>query len=319
MKRLLVIIALAAVIAAVAFTVFRSKPAPGPARASDTEAVPPRASVANEVSAAAVPLIALRINGLAAGPGGFVLEQGEPVIAEVQLRHPDRRDGEVIRLEPPSGSWAGRVRIRVTGADGRAAAWLFSITGKPSSGGLGLKPGCLTTLVLRLEPEARAAMAQGAYRVSARLDLEDGLGFRGAIETPALDVVVVMRSREPLWVVLGKRQLLRVRDALLGGDVAGAEAAAREMQRLGPQRPEGFIGMALVHEARGERGPAILAAETALSRTKAGDSGETEPMDGSVQQSRSDPQGPLKEAPLEYYELLDRLRRMPQGAPKEIE
>jgi hypothetical protein len=317
MKRLLVIIAMAAVITAVVFTVLKSRPAPGPARTNDTEAVLLQVPVADKVPAAAVPLIALRINGLAAVPGGFVLEQGEPVIAEVQLRHPSRLGGEAIRLEPPSGSWAGRVRIMVGGADGSAAAWLFSITGKPSSGGLDLKPGCQTTLVLRLQREARAAMVQGPYRVSARLDLDDGRGFRGTIETPALDAVVVMRSREPLWVVLGKRQLLRVRDALFGNDMAGAEAAAREMQRLGPQRPEGFIGMALVHEARGERGPAILAVETAISRAKADETREPEPVDGSVQPLRSDPQRPPHEVPFEFYDLLDRLERMPPEPEKD--
>jgi len=45
---------------------------------------------------------------------------------------------------------------------------------------------------------------------------------------------------------LGRRQLLRVRDALLSGDLARAETAATEMERTDPGRTEGFIGMALV-------------------------------------------------------------------------
>ncbi len=124
-------------------------------------------------------MIALRLNGLAPGNAPFVLTPGEPILVEVQLRHPDRRAKDPIRLEPPSGSWSDRVKVIVTDARGAAGGWRFIVTGKPSAGGLALQPAAVTTLVLRMDKDARATVVPGSYKMLARLDLGDGRGFRG--------------------------------------------------------------------------------------------------------------------------------------------
>lgn len=279
-----------------------------------TAATSPSPPAEPTAPSAAAPGIALRLNGRSPGAEAFELTSGEPVIVEVQLRHTDRNAKEPMRLEPATGSWAGRVKIVVTAADGRIAAWPFAVTGKPSAGGLSLQPATVTTLVLCLDQPGRTAVALGSYQMSARLDLGDGRGFRGTVDSEPANVNVVAAAPTPVGAVLGRRQLLRVRDALLHGDVAGAEAAAMEMLRAEPRRPEGFIGLALVHEARGERSRAILVAEMAISRAMGGDElAEPERKDAAAAPPppQTGPKPPPKPVPVEYYELLDRLERLP--------
>lgn len=281
------------------------------AAAAATSSSPPAETGAPD---AAAPVIALRLNGRSPGAEAFELTPGEPVIVEVQLRHTDRNAKEPLRLDPPSGSWAGRVKIVVTAADGRIAAWPFAVTGKPSAGGLLLQPATVTTLVLCLNQLGRMAVAPGSYQMSARLDLGDGRGFRGTVDSDPANVNVVAAPTAPVGAALGRRQLLRVRDALLHGDVSGAETAATEMLRAELRRPEGLIGMALVHEARGERSRAILAAEMAISRAMGGEE-LVEPgrkdAAAAPPPPQTGPKPPPKPVPVEYYELLDRLERLP--------
>jgi len=314
MKRLFVGLAFVIVLAALAVGVLMIRRAPSPERSGDPAATnQPRPGEA-AVSPGA-PAIALRLNGLAPGTQPFVLTRGEPVLVEVQLRHPNRRAKEPIRLEPPSGSWAERARIVVSDPGGAAVAWPFVMTGKPSAGGLALQPAAVTTLVLRMDQAAQAAISPGSYKMVARLDLGDGRGFRGTVDSEAANVNVVAASAAPVGAPLGRRQLLRVRDALLRGDVAGAETAAAEMQRAEPRRPEGFIGMALVHEARGQRSRAILSTEIAISRIL--DGGGPEPGAADDKPQPQQPPGqkrPPKPVPVEYYELLRRLENLPPGA-----
>lgn len=315
MKRLFAGLALVAVLAASAVAVLYIRRAPSPERPGDTTATRQQRPGEAAVQPGA-PEIALRLNGLAPGTEPFVLTPGEPVLVEVQLRHPDRRAKEPIRLEPRTGSWAERVKIVVADGRGAASAWRFVVTGKPSAGGLALQPAAVTTLVLRMDQEARAAVVPGSYKVFARLDLGDGRGFRGTVDSEAANVIVVAASAAPVGAALGRRQLLRVRDALLRGDVAGAESAATEMQREEPRRPEGFIGMALVQEAKGERSRGILSVELAISRAMGAELEEPTREDSKAKlRPQTEPKQPPKPVPVEYYELLRRLERLPPGPP----
>ena len=312
MKKLFTGLALVAAIAILTVALLKNRTAPSPAQSGASSVMPPARPAETAVPVVAAPAIALRLNGLAPGTEPFVLTAGEPVLVEVQLRHPDRRAKEPIRLEPPTGSWAERAKIVVTDAEGKVASWPFTVTGHPSAGGLALQPAAVTTLVLRMDQDARAAVVPGSYKMSARLDLGDGRGYRGTVDSEAANVNVVAASAAPVGVVLGRRQLIRVRDALLRGDVPAAEAAATEMLRAEPRRPEGFIAMALVHEVRGERSRAILSVEMAISRTLGGELEEPATGDANAMPPpQTGPKQPPKAVPVEYYELLDRLERLP--------
>jgi len=50
------------------------------------------------------------------------------------------------------------------------------------------------------------------------------------------------------------------------GDLSRAEAAADETVSADPQRPEGFVALALVSEAKGERRPALVFINLAIAR-----------------------------------------------------
>jgi hypothetical protein len=315
MKRLLLGLALVTVLAFAAFAVLKLGRAPSPVTSGETPAT--RSQRPGEAAPRlAAPSVDLRVNGLPSGAAPFVLTLGEPVLVEVQLRHPDRRAKDPIRLEPPSGNWAERVKIVVTDAGGKAAEWPFVVTGRPSAGGLALQPSAVTTLVLRIDQGARSAVVPGSYRMSARLDLDDGRGFRGKVDSAPASVDVVAPQAPPVGAALGRRQLLRVRDALLRGDAAAADTSAMEMLRAEPRRPESFIALALVQEARGERSRAILSTETAISRVL--DGLEPEPAPASGKPAPRQKAGPKqatkpvpKPVPVEYVELLHRLERLP--------
>lgn len=313
MKRLLVGLALIVVLAALVVAALTIRRAPSPERPPDTAALRQQPSGGAPVQAAAAPAIALRLNGLAPRTEPFVLTPGEPVLVEVQLRHSDRRAKDPIRLEPPTGSWAERAKVIVTDGRGAVSAWKFVATGKPSAGGLALQPAAVTTLVLRMDQDARAAVVPGSYTMIAQLDLGDGRGFRGTVDSAAANVNVVALAQAPVGAALGRRQLLRVRDALLRGDVPAADTAASEMLRAEPRRPEGFIGMALVHEARGERSRAILSVDIAISRVMGGDVGALAPGASNATPRPQIGQKPPKPVPVEYYELLRRLENLPPG------
>ena len=239
----------------------------------------------------ASPDVVLRLDGLAASSEPLALVPGEPLIVEVQLRHPDRKAKEPLLLQPLSGSWARAVKVVVKDAAGKVAEWPFVVTGNPSAGALALRPAAVTTLVLRLDTATGPPPRPGRYTVVARLDLLDGSGFRGSVDSPPWAVEVAIPSMPPAGGVLGRRQLVRVRDALLRGDPVAAEAAAGEMLRAEPRRPEGFIGMALVQAAQGKRALAILSTEAAISLAMRGTAPEP--------------------VPLEYQDLLLRLERLP--------
>lgn len=314
MKRLFIGLALVVVLAALAVVVLKIRRAPSPARAGDSAVTRPQQPGEAAMQLTAAPAIALRLNGRSPGPEPFVLTPGEPMLVEVQLRHPDRHAKEPIHLEPPTGGWADRAKIVVTDVSGTASAWRFVVTGKPSPGGLALQPRAVTTLVLRMDQDARAVVVPGAYKMIARLDLGDGRGFRGTVDSAAAKINVVAAPAAQVGAALGRRQLLRVRDALLRGDVAGAETAAAEMQRAEPRRPEGFIGMALVHEARGERSRAILSVDIAISRAMGGEE-EQLAQEGKMTKPQQPPgqRQPPKPVPVEYYEMLRRLEKLPPG------
>jgi hypothetical protein len=256
---------------------------------------------------AAAPDITLRINGHAAAPAPSELWRGEPAIAEVVLRQSDRAAPEPISLDPPGGSWATRVKIAVTDAGGAAATWPFVVAGNPSGGALALRPDAVTTLVLRLDALASAAFAPGRYHLAARLDLVDGRGWRGVVESEPVDVEMVAPPAAPTGAALGQRQLFRVRDALLANDIPRAEAATDEMLRADFRRPEGFVAKALVSEAKRERRIALVYIDIAIAHAAGASELKLEP-------GVAEPEP--KPVPLEYYDLRRRFEMMPSSEPE---
>jgi hypothetical protein len=282
---------------------------------------------------APAPVISLRVNGRGAGAEApLELWRGEPVIVEVVLRAPGK---EPIVLEPPDGGWSTRVKFAVTDSAGKGATWPLAVTGKSSTGALALQPNAITTLVLRLAPAASEALARGNYSLVGKLDLTDGKGWRGTVASERITVQVVEPPASPGDALLGRRQLLRVNDALLAGETDRAEAAMKEMLRADAARPEGFVAMALIAEAKGERDLALTAIDQAIARAASPAGAPAErPLPGATAPAK--PPTPTKPAPapsdreisapaataappkprsvpLEYYDLRRRFERMPSA------
>jgi hypothetical protein len=253
------------------------------------------------------PELALRINGHGGTEKALELWRGEPVLVEVVLRQAER-GGKAIVLEPPTGSWATRVKAVVTDGAGADARWAFVVAGKASAAGLALQPDAVSTLVLRMEAKDSAGLVAGKYRMLAKLELADGKGWRGIGQSEAVDVEVMDGPADPKGELLGRRQLLRVSDALLAGDVPRAEGAMRDMLRADSGRPEGFVAMALLAEAKGRRGLALAAIDMAMTRAVQGD---VKPPTKPAKAVTGIPPRPV---PLEYYDLRQRFEAMPQGA-----
>jgi len=269
------------------------------------------ASAAGAAEAMA-PAVALRVNGR--GPGAAVeLWRGEPVIVEVTLQNPDRAAKDPILLEPPAGGWATRVTVLATSTGGRTSNWTFVAAGKPSGGALSLQPNATTTLVFRLQPADSTAPAKGHYDLVARLELADGKGWRGTARSEPAAVEVVDAPAEPKEAALGRRQLLRVTDALLAADLGRAEAAMKEMLAADVRRPEGFVAMGLISEAKGERELALVAIDLAIARAADPGTSATQPAAGAAAKERENavPALKAKPVPLEYYDLRRRFEMMP--------
>ena len=262
------------------------------------------AAIAMATTPPDAPDITLRVNGHAAGPAPLELWQGEPVIAEVVLRHADRAATEALALDPPDGGWSARVKVSASGASGARVAWPFVVAGNPSGGALALQPDAVTTLVLRLDA---LGIPAGHYNLTARLELADGRGWRGTVESEPVEVEVAAAPTDPTAAALGQRQLFRVRAALLAGDVPRAEEAAGELVRADYKQPEGFEAMALVAAAKGERRLALVYIDLAMARA-AGVAG-TAPAPGAT---APEP----KPVPLAYYDLRRRFEMMPSNEPE---
>lgn len=242
------------------------------------------------------PTITVRVNGRGASEDAVELWRGEPVIVAVELRHTQRGAKEPILLDPPSGGWATRVKITMTGAAGAAVPKAtFVVAGKPSSGALAIQPDAITTLVTRMEPAAWPAIAPGRYRIGAKLELADGKGWRGTTDAEPVDVAVIDAPSDPKPEALGRRQLLRVNDALLAADLPRAEAAMQEMMTADVRRPEGFVAMALIAEAKGQFALAVTAIDLAIARAAAGPDPKAKV-----------PAKDAKAVPVEYYDLRRR-------------
>ncbi len=270
-------------------------PAPSPPQPATSSQPPPQETAPRELpppespAPQSGPTVDLRINGRARALVPLPMWRGEPVIAEVVLRHPDRTAQEPLVLDPPDGGWSTRVKVAVTDAGGAAEPWTFVVTGRPSNGALTLRPDAVTTLVLRVaSPDP---VRTGRRRLVARLELADGRGWRGMVESEAVEVELIEPPAAPAGAALGRRQILRARDALLAGDLPRAEAAADAMVTADPARPEGFVARALVAEAMGDARLALLAIDTAIAKAAG-----VEPKP--------------KPVPFEYYDLRRRFEAM---------
>ena len=252
------------------------------------------------------PDLALRINGRFGGAEPLQLWQGEPVIAEVVLRNRGPASAAPLVLAPPSGSWAARVTIAAAGGSGAPAPWPLVTVGNPSRTALALQPSAVTTLVLRLDPAASGKLALGSVKLVAQLDLADGTGWQGVVESAPIAVEVVTPPAAPTGEALGQRQLLRVRAALLAGDGAGAETAASDLLQAEPRRPEAFVALALVSEAKGDRALALMNIDLAMAR--AADLPEEPPAAGAAAPKP-------KPVPFEYYDLRRRFEDLPEPPP----
>ena len=257
------------------------------------------------IAALGEPTVTLRINGHGDGSAPQELSAGEPVIAEVILRSTDR-PAPGVSLDPPQGAWTNRVKIFAVDAGGASTAWPFIVAGKTSAGALVLQPDAVTVLVLRLDVRASTLPKFGNYDLVARLDLMDGRGWQGRVESEAVAVHIAAAPVAPTGAALGERQLFRVRDALLAGDLPRAEAAADELLRADYNRPEAFGAMALVYEAKGERRRALTEIELAIAHSAI-------PVEGVPVNSVLPAK--LKPVPLEYYDLRRRLAAMPSPEP----
>ncbi|MEO6002985.1 MAG: hypothetical protein ABIZ04_13475 [Opitutus sp.] len=253
------------------------------------------------------PDLSLRVNGHAGAEAPLILWRGEPMLAAVELRR-TRAPGaaEPLVLDPPSGDWFTRVTITGTGSP-TSEAWPLVPVGKPSTGALVLQPQAITTLVLRLDPAAAARLAVGTYQLVARLNLTDGRGWRGALESDTVAVEVRELPATLTGAQLGQRQLGRVRDALLVGDLPRAKIATAEIVSAEFTRPEGFVATALVFAAEGKRRLALLSIDRAIALA----SGVTE-KEGAVAAGGE----VRKPIPFEYYDLRRRFEQMPSNEPE---
>jgi hypothetical protein len=265
------------------------------------------ATVAFAMAEPVAPDVVLRINGHAEASIPLPLWRGEPVIAEVVLRLSDRDSAQPLTLDPPGGGWATCIKLIVTNASGGSETWPFVMTGKPSSSALTLQPDRISTLVLRIEPTNTAALVPGIYHVIARLDLANGRSWRGVTESEAVDVAISPAPVSLIGPDLAKRQLFRVRDALLAGDLGRAQSTADEMLHADFRQPEGPMAMALVYEVKGDRRKALIYIDVAINCVSG--SADSVLTENAVKT-------PLKPIPSEYFDLRRRIEQMPSTDPE---
>ena len=265
------------------------------------------AAVALGVVRPASPAVTLRINGHADAPESLELGRGEPVIAEIILRNSVPAGQAFVLLDPPDGGWASRLKIEVASNSGAKILCRFILAGKTSGGSLSLQPGSITTVVFRMDPASISTIVSGHYRFTAQLSLPDGRGWRGIEESEPVEVQVVEPPVNPSGAILGQRQLLRVRDALLAGDLPRAETAATEMLRADLDRSEGFVAKALIAEARGERRLALAAIDLAMAHAAE--------LPAFMQWPGTTVREP-KVVPLSYEDLRRRFEQMPSTDPE---
>jgi len=156
----------------------------------------------------------------------------------------------------------------------------------------------VTTLVLRLDDPKPTA---GKYQVIARLNLIDGRGWRGLADSESIDLAVTDPTGAPAGMELGQRQILRVRDALLAGEIPRDKAAADEMVHAEFRRPEGFVATALVFAAEGKRRLALLSIDRAIALGSGLSRKEAPAAAGNVVR---------KPVPFEYYDIRRRFEHM---------
>ena len=157
-----------------------------------------------------------------------------------------------------------------------------------------------------LDPAASAAIAAGIYQVKAQIDLADGRAWRGTVESEPVEVQVAERPSTLAGADMARQQLLRVRDALIAGDLSRADAAATELLQADFQRPEGFVALALISAAKGDRKLALIAMDLAITRVT------PEPDAGPIPQTTSRKSKPV---PFEYQDLRRQFELMPSNEP----
>lgn len=173
------------------------------------------------------------------GISGGAVEVGEPFRVAVRL---DVSDGGApnVELAPASGSWIDATVVEIISTDGL----LVPVVSRPakataSSMAVALNADNPAHGLWWFPAESTSVAAPGNYQVRAKMEIRDGPGWRGAVESEPAPLRVVAASNDPDRV--RERKLNHAHAAILAGEPAKAGEILRAMLEGDPDNVPALV------------------------------------------------------------------------------
>lgn len=115
------------------------------------------------------------------------IEPGWPLMADVEVHN--AADQELV-LAPVGATWVAALGFAVTDGSGTPSTWSFAPATDPPSTALRLPARSVVRFTMVRGGNSTESLAPGTYVVVAQLEVRDGEGWRGKVESLPMEIVV---------------------------------------------------------------------------------------------------------------------------------
>lgn len=203
------------------------------------------------------PELTLALRGIAAG----VLEQGQGLQVAVRLEIPADSTGSVL-LAPATGPWSEAIAVELRRVAGEGVVARARAAARPTQPHALLEAEQVAHGLYLFPAAETSGIATGEYTVLARLEIVDGPGWRGRVESPPATVRIEPASGSAAGEV--RAALGRATEALASGSPESSAGILDALLARRPDEPGLLVMRALLSLAAGDLG----AAQGCLTRAR---------------------------------------------------
>jgi hypothetical protein len=212
----------------------------------------------------------------------FDLMRGWPLIVKVMVMHSQRfqlspKPADLV-VEPASGAWYDAVSF--------SQNWTLKLAQTPDTSALVLPSRSIYEAIWQMSGDDTAALPPGKFTLTAHLEVKDGGGWTGAVDSPPVVVNIIDEPASLTTDQQAARALLKARYAVNQEDFNSAGLTVDALLADQPSNPQALAMRALLWEQAGDLTAAALAAAAA---SDAAESLPLPPSDPAAQRNIREP------------------------------
>lgn len=199
------------------------------------------------------------------GSQSLDLMRGWPLIVRVSVLHSQRFQltpkPDDLTIAPAASAWYDALSFKVAGVD---AGWPLALAQRPDNPALALPSRSVFQALWQMSGDDTAALKAGTYRITAHLEVADGDGWKGAVDSAPIVVNVIDEPDSLSPDQRSYKALLQARYAINQGDFGAASLIADALLAGQPGDPSLLELRALLYEQAGDLLNAAAAATAAV-------------------------------------------------------